>query len=78
MRSDAMKQAQRRYYEKIKNTTHFQAKQKEYRQKNNIKYQTDDEYKEKRNLYNKMYYRLNKSKSGKFDYLKNNTIIYND
>ena len=56
MRSEALKKAQKKYYEKIKNTENYKLKVKEYQKKNKERYKTDEEYRTKKREYQKRYY----------------------
>ncbi len=56
MRSEALKKAQKKYYEKNKNTEKYKSKVKEYQAKNKLKYNTNEDYRKKRQEYQKNYY----------------------
>ena len=60
MRSESLIKAQKKYYEKMKNTETFKAKVKQYNEKQKKKYKDDSEYREKKKTYQKNYYKNKK------------------
>ena len=62
MRSESLKQAQKRYYEKNKNTIVYQNRLKSYREKNKLRYSTDENYREHRRAVQRLYYKNKKFK----------------
>lgn len=62
MRSEALITAQKRYYEKIKNTDKFKLKVKQYNEKQKEKYKNNSEFREMKKIYQKNYYKNKKNK----------------
>ena len=56
MRTEALKKAQRKYYEKIKHTPAYRLKVKLYQVNLKEKYNTDEVYRNKKREYQKKYY----------------------
>ena len=92
-RSDALKKAQKKYCEKIKDTPEYKEKLKINGKLNYQRYKDNDELKTHRNEYAKIYYQNNKEvilKKRKVKYLekkqlknnlsiiKSNTILFNE
>ena len=63
MRSEALKRAQKKYYEKIKHTPKYRLKVKLYHKKLKERYKTDEEYRNKKKEYQKEYYKNKKDKN---------------
>ena len=53
VRSEALKKAQKKYYEKIKHSPNYRLKVKLYQQKLKTKYKEDEEYRNKKKQYQK-------------------------
>lgn len=63
VRTEALKKAQKKYYEKIKHSPKYRLKVKMYQQKLKKRYKEDEEYRNKKKEYQKNYYnkkRINK------------------
>ena len=62
MRSQALVNAQKKYYDKIKNTDTFKLKVREYNEKQKEKYKNNTEFRENKKTYQKNYYKNKKNK----------------
>lgn len=55
-RSEALKKAQKKYYQKIKDLPEYKEKIKQYQEKSKLKYKNDEEYRKKKQKQSREYY----------------------
>lgn len=73
MRSDSLKKAQKKYYEKTKHTQAHKERIKKYQIKMKERYRTDEEYRKKKQEYQKKYY-IKKKEKNKISINNNNEV----